>query len=439
MKELFSKKKTIEKRLEVEVALAYGLSKAKIIEDWVPKRLEESMKEVTIERIDERDKELGHDIMALTVALAENSGEAGKYVHLGATSYDIVDTAWSLIMREATRTIKEKLIKIIRTLITYTLNNEDIIMVGRTHGQHALPITLGFKFANYVYELSRSLERLSDMEKRTIKGKIAGAVGTMAAWGDKGIEVEHETLKYLNLTPHKIATQIAPRDGFAEAIAVLAILGSQLDRFALEIRELMRPEIGEIAEGIGKKVGSSTMPQKRNPVTAEKISGLAKVLRAQVIIALENIPLWHERDLTNSSSERFLISHSYLIMDEMLESTIKLLENLVINPEKMRRNLLITKGAIMTENIMMKLVSKGIARDKAHKILREISKKAIAEDITIKEEILKDKRILKYLSQKEIDEALRPEKYLGQTERLIERTIKFAEEVINDQTNSSNI
>ncbi|MEM3615348.1 MAG: lyase family protein, partial [Candidatus Methanomethylicia archaeon] len=329
--------------------------------------------------------------------------------------------------------VKNKLIKIINKMIEYSIKNKNTIMIGRTHGQHATPITLGFKFANYVYELSRSLERMMEMEKRILKGKISGAVGTMASWGNRGITIEAEALKTLDLRPHEISTQIAPRDGFAELVSNMAILGSQLDRFAIEVRELMRPEIGEIAEGTGRRVGSSTMPQKSNPVTSEKICGLAKVLRSQVIIALENIPLWHERDLTNSSSERFLISHTLLIIDEMLDSTLEILENLIINAERMKRNLELSRGTIMSENVMMKLVEKGIARSEAHEMLREIVRKTLQENMDFRYALIKDERIREYLSEKEIDELLKPENYLGENAKLIERAINYAKGIIGSK------
>jgi len=432
MRKLFSRENITSTRLKVEVALAQGLSRAGIIPSWIPEKLEKTVEKVKIERIDELEGKLGHDIMAMVMSLVEVSGEAGKYVHLGATSYDIVDTAWAIIMRDALKIVQRKTVKIIRTLIDYAEKYKETLMIGRTHGQHALPITLGFKFANYVYEISRSLERINESTKRVIRGKISGAVGTMAAWGNRGFIVEEETLRMFNLKPHQISTQIAPRDGFAEIICNLAILGSQLDRLALEVRELMRPEIDEIAEGVGRRVGSSTMPQKRNPVTAEKISGLAKVLRSQVLIALENIPLWHERDLTNSSSERFLLPHSFIVIDEILDSTIRLLKNLIIKPDKMRKNIEITGGRVMAEAIMIKLVEKGLARHKAHEILREITRKAEERNIHLLEALVEDERISRYMNRGEIEDALKPENYLGEIEKIIERTVKYAEKIIGN-------
>ncbi|MCS7385448.1 MAG: adenylosuccinate lyase [archaeon GB-1867-005] len=430
MKRLFTKENLLRVRLMVEAALAHGLAASGIIDPKAAEEIERAIGKVDLKRVEEIEAKIGHDIMALALSLAEAAGEAGKYVHLGATSYDIVDTAWAVILRDALKIVKNKLAQVIKILMKYSKEFEETMMPGRTHGQHALPITLGFKFANYVYELARSYERIVELERRLIKGKMAGAVGTMAAWGENGFTIERETLRKLNLEPHAISTQVAPRDSFAELVSAIAILASQLDRLAIEVRELMRPEIDELAEGIGERVGSSTMPQKKNPVTAEKISGLAKIIRSLTIAALENIPLWHERDLTNSSSERIIIPHTMITIDEMLNSTISLLRNLIIKPEKMMRNLQLTGGAIMSEAIMMALARKGLARHEAHSILRRIMKKAERNKKSFKEELLKDEDIKKYLTEREVEELLKPEKYLGQTEKLIDRALRYAEEVL---------
>jgi len=417
--------------VKVEIALLYGLSKSKIIPiDINIKELEEKVKAIDPSKVHIIEKKTGHEVDALVQLLSNALGSYGSYVHLGATSNDIIDTAWALMLRDALQIIKNKLKKIIRTLINMSIKYKDTLMIGRTHGQHALPITLGFKLANYVYELTRSLERIMDVERRLIRGKISGAVGTMAAWGNKGILVEKYTLTYLNLDPHIISTQVAPRDGFAELICSLAILASQLDRFAIEIRELMRPEIHELIEGIPVTVGSSTMPHKKNPILSEKISGLAKVMRSLTITALENIPLWHERDLTNSSSERIVIPHAILITDEILECTIKLLHNLIIDEKSMRRNLELLNGMILSEALMIKLVERGLPRLKAHRYLIDLVKKCLNEGISFKELVLNDEFILKYLSKKEIEALLKPENYLGEYKKLIDRAIRYAEEAL---------
>lgn len=429
MRGLFLTEAIIKRFIVVEKAIMKGLEEMGYAKKGCSEVIDECAQSITASDVYTRESVMGHDIAALTYLLGEKCGECGKYVHLGATSYDVVDTAWALIIKDALAIVKRRLRYIIEKLIDMAYQYKEAIMVGRTHGQHALPITLGFKFANYIYEFTRSLERLFETEKRVVRSKISGAVGTMAAWRGKGIVLEEIASKYLGLEPHKIATQVAPRDGFAELVSVLAILASQLDRFALEVRELARPEIGEIYE-TGKRVGSSTMPQKRNPVTAERISGLAKVARSLVIVALENIPLMHERDLTNSSSERILIPHMFLIIDQMLIDMLKLLDTIYIDIDAMKRNLDLLKGQIMSEAIMIKLVEKGMPRHEAHKILSEITRNLKAEE-SLKQALIKDERILKLLTIKEIEEALNYYTYLGNYKELIDRTIKYSKDVLN--------
>lgn len=426
IREILSRAGLVKRMLEVEAALAHGLESAGLIPKGSARRIEEAASRVSVERLDELESRLGHDVMALAVALAEESGEAGGYVHLGATSYDIVDTAWALALRDALDLVEGKLARLIDSLAGLAEKHRNTLMAGRTHGQHALPITLGFKLANYCYELARSLERIRDARRRALRGKISGAVGTMAAWGERGLVVERETLGRLGLEPHAISTQVAPRDGFAELVSALAILASQLDRLAIEVRELMRPEIDELAEGTGGRVGSSTMPHKRNPVTAERISGLARLVRSLVPASLENIPLWHERDLTNSSCERVLIPHALTLVDEILESALRLVGGLVVKPDSMTRNLGATGGALMSEAVMIELVRRGLARHEAHEALRRVGSRAAEKGTSFREELLRDPVVTRLIPPGELEELLRPEAYLGECQRLIDRALGYA-------------
>jgi len=426
MRRLFLAESIVKRYIDVEVAVMRGLEEAGIAPRGCAEAMRRCVEGVRPEEVYEREAVTGHDIASLAYIIGERCGECGKFAHLGATSYDIVDTAWALIIRDALRIVKERLWRVVEMLIEYAERYRDVVMVGRTHGQHAIPITLGFKFANYIYELSRSLERLCEAEKRIVRSKVSGAVGTMAAWGGRGLVVESVASKMLGLEPHTISTQVAPRDSFAELVTDLAILASQLDRFALEVRELSRTEIGEIYEA-GKRIGSSTMPQKRNPVTAERISGLAKVVRAFTITALENIPLMHERDLTNSSSERILIPHTLLAIDQMLLDMEKLLKTLYIDEEAIERNLKLSKGTIMAEAVMIKLVEKGMPRHEAHKLLSELALTVGNEDfyaVLIRNEIVR-----KYLTPEEIAKILDPRSYLGNYKELIDRAVSYAKNV----------
>jgi len=430
MRRIFSVGSIVERYIAVEVAIMRGLEEAGIAPRGCASELARCAR-VLPEEVYSMEAVLGHDIASLAYIIGERCGECGRYAHLGATSYDVVDTAWALILRDALEILRGRLRRAIEMLTALARENIDAIMPGRTHGQHALPITLGFKLANYVYELARSYERLSELGGRLIRCKISGAVGTMAAWRGRGLAVEETACRELGLEPHAISTQVAPRDGFAELLSALAILASQLDRLALEVRELSRTEIGELSEGV-KRVGSSTMPHKRNPVTAERISGLARVVRGLAVAALENIPLMHERDLTNSSSERILIPHSVLIVDQMLVDTINMLENLEIDREAMQRNLELTGGAIMAESVMIKLVEKGIPRHQAHRILSEIASRTRGR--SFREALLENETIARTLKPEEIEEALDHRKYLGNYRELVERAIAYAERALTGRT-----
>jgi adenylosuccinate lyase len=304
-------------------------------------------------------------------------------------------------------------------------------MVGRTHGQHAIPITFGFKMAVYAAEAGRNLERLGDLEKRLIVGKMSGAVGTMASQGEKGLEIERLIMRKLGIRPAVITTQVVCRDRIAEFICWTAVTASSLDRISTEIRNLQRTEILEVAEGfeVKSQVGSSTMPQKQNPVDSERVSGLAKVIRGLVVPALENVPLWHERDLTDSSSERFIIPLTFIVLDEMLLTLVNVLKNLRIFPENMQRNLEVTKGAILTEAVMMALARKGMGRQRAHEVLRGISVRVFNEGIPLRDLLYKTPEVTAYLSRKEIDELTEPNKYLGRVRQLIDRAVRYAKSV----------
>jgi len=423
MRKLFSLEELVRRYLQVEKAIMVGLEAARLAPEGCSRALNSCLESVKPSDVYSMEVVTGHDIASLTFILGERCGECGRYVHLGATSYDIVDTAWGLVIRDALAIVRRKLKAVIDRLSELALEYRDVIVVGRTHGQHALPITVGFKFANYVYELSRSFERLCELEKRVVRSKVSGAVGTMAGWLGRGLVVEEAASRYLGLEPHAITTQVAPRDGFAELVLALAILASQLDRFALEVRELSRTEIGEMYES-EPRVGSSAMPHKRNPVIAERISGLAKLARSFAVASLENIPLMHERDLTNSSSERVLVPHAFLVIDQMLEDMSRLLKVLHIDVEAMRRNLELTRGTIMAESVVVRLVQKGLPRHEAHRLLMQLTR-SMGPGSSLEEEVLKHELLSKYLSPDEVREALDPTKYLGNYSELVDRALNY--------------
>lgn len=433
MRRVFEEEERLQMMLNVEAALAEALAEV----GEIPREAASAIRSkavssiVTVEKVKEREKATKHDIAAMVEVLSEECGEHGEYVHWGVTSNDVTDTTLALQLKEALRILGKRLTSLVEILCRKSEEYAETVMPGRTHGQHAVPVTLGFKFAVYAAELARQYERMLQLSDRVLVGKISGAVGTMAALGPKALTIEEKTMHKLGLKPVEIATQVVCRDRFAELVCWAALLGSSLDRMAVEIRNLQRTEIMEVAEGFGEEQrGSSTMPQKQNPVDSEKTSGLAKVLRGFVVPALENIPLWHERDLSNSSSERFIIPLSMLILDEMLMAMEKVLTNLRVHAENMSRNLSITGGRIMSEAFMMKLARKGMGRRRAYELMRSLSRKASVENKNLLEVLEESLEVTKYIDSKEIRETLDPKNYLGKYRELINRSVSYAKSKI---------
>ena len=428
MKKVFDRENWLQKMLEVEAALA----KAHAEVGNIPREAAEyiskmaTIKHVKIERVNEIEKEIKHETMAVVKALTEVCGPHGKYIHLGATSSDILDTVLALQLKEAINIIEKDLIEIAYLLIDLAEKNKETICVGRTHGQHAIPYILGHKFAIWANEIKLHIERLRQCKERVCVGKMSGAVGTQAGFGPNALRIQELTMKYLDIKPAEISSQIVPRDRLAEFICLLALISSSLDKFGREIRNLQRTEIQELEEPFREEiqVGSSTMPQKRNPINSEKICGLAKILRSLTIAALENVVIEHERDLTNSSCERAMIPEACILLDEQLKTTKRILKELRIYPENMKRNLNLTKGLIMSEAVMLTLVKKGLGRQEAHEIVRKCATKTYKRGIDFFEALKSDKTIRKYLTIEEIREALNPYNYIGTAKTQIENIVK---------------
>jgi len=290
-------------------------------------------------------------------------------------------------------------------------------MMGRTHGQHALPITLGFKFAVWMREISRHIERLRQCKERVLVGKMSGAVGTQAGLGTRAMKIQELVMQRLGIRPAEISTQIVQRDRHAELVCLLGIIASTLDNFAIEIRELQRPEIGELFEPfeVERQVGSSTMPHKRNPEICERVCGLARIVRSLVVPTLENVVTWHERDLTQSSAERFIIPETCVLVDYMLFLMTNIVANLHVDEQRMLKNIELTQGRIMSEAVMIALTREGMSRQEAHEHLRKLTVKSETEKRHFREILLEDKTVRNKLNKREIDEALNPKNYLGTT------------------------
>ena len=425
MRGIWDEENKLQKLLDVEAALARAHAKLGNIPTESAEVISQraNTRWVKLERVKEIESEINHDIMAVVKALSEVCGEHGKYVHLGATSNDIIDTANALLIKESLDLIKSYLLRLRDMLLELARKHKKTVCIGRTHGQHAVPTTYGMKFALWLDEVNRHLKRLNELEERILVGKMRGAVGTAASFGEKAFEIEELVMEDLGLKPALITNQLIPRDLYAELMMFLALVASTLDKVGLEIRNLQRTEILEVSEPFEKRqVGSSTMPHKRNPIRSEKVCGLARVLYSNVLPALLNNPLWHERDLTNSSVERVILPESFVLLDEMLWNTIRILEGLEMFPENIRRNLYLTKNLIMAEPLMLKLTERGMGRQEAHEIVRKLAMRAFKEDKDLLELALEDPIIAKYLNREEI-EKLDPSKYVGMAERIVDNVI----------------
>jgi len=428
MLKIFEEENRLQRMLDVEAALAWAHAEVGDISRKDAEKIVKtaSVKHVKLSRVKEIEREIKHDVTSIVRALAEACGSSGAYVHLGATSSDILDTATALQLKDALVLLEARLNNFEKILLEKAGRYKRTIMIGRTHGQHALPITLGFKFAVLTRGIARHIQRLQECKERILVGKMSGAVGTQAGLGPNAMKIQQLVMEKLGIKPAEISTQIVQRDRHAELVCLLAMIASTLDNIATEIRELQRTEIGELNEPFkrAKQVGSSTMPHKRNPELCERVSGLAKVMRSLVVPALENIPTWHERDLTQSSAERFIIPEACILTDYMLNLMTNIIDNLQINEKRMRKNIELTQGRIMSEAVMIALTNKGMSRQEAHEHLRRLAIKSQMEKQPFKKVLLEDKIVRKMLNEKEISKALNPRNYLGTAVKQVELVIK---------------
>ncbi|MCX8196878.1 MAG: adenylosuccinate lyase [Candidatus Micrarchaeota archaeon] len=425
MNQFFEEEYKLKTWLEVEVALAKAHAKLKNIPQEAVLEIEEASKEVTLQRVSEIESEIHHDLMAMVRALSEKCKRYGGYVHLGATSYDIEDTAYALVLLRAIGMLENRMKQTCSILKDHALKTKNLVCVARTHGQHAVPTTYGMKFALWYAEMKRHLERLQRAKKVIGVGKMSGAAGTMATFEGKGFEIQRLVMEELGLEADSITNQVVQRDRHAEVIFVLALIAATLEKIAKEIRNLQRTEIMEISEPFSKKqVGSSTMPQKRNPHKSERICSLARIVRANVPVALENIPLEHERDLTNSANERFIFAESFIVTDYMLSQMNTILSGLQFYPENIKRNLEITGGAIMAERVMIELTKRGMGRQEAHELIRKSSLEAFEQKKTLAEVLLKKEEVAKLMNESELSALFDPKEYIGEAERIVERVLK---------------
>ena len=427
--EIFTEEKKLENWLKVEAVLAKAHAKWGNIPqesaDEICKKA--NLNYVKLNRVKEIDNEIHHDLMAMVKALSEQcEGSAGKYIHLGATSYDIEDTATGLQLKEAIIYITNSLKKLLIELIKIIQDKKSLVCIGRTHGQHAIPTTYGMRFGVWAYEIDRHLDRLKETLNRISYGKMSGAVGNMASFGEKGIEIQNFITKELGLNPALIANQIIQRDRHAEVLFLTTLIGQSLAKVARQFRVLQRNEIAEMFEPFKKnQVGSSTMPHKRNPHKSERICSLARVLKSNIIPALDNIILEDERDLTNSANERIIFAENFILLDFMIIQLTSIIQEVEFDEERIEENLNLTKGACLSEKIMLNLVKKGIGRQEGHEILRKAVIKAKKENRFIKEILLENGKITESFTKDEIDDLLNPHNYIGKSIELLENLLKF--------------
>jgi adenylosuccinate lyase len=429
MRSVWEADNKLQRMLDVEAALAEAEAELGLIprEAAVEIKNKASTKYVTWERVSEIERETNHDIAALVKGLAEVcDGDAGEYVHYGATSNDIIDTSQSLLLKDTLEILKEKVVRLTRIILELSQEHEKTVCIGRTHGQHALPTTYGMKFALWADELRRQYDRMQSCQKRLCVGMMTGAVGTTAALGEDGLEVHRIFSQILELEPVLISNQVVQRDNHAEFIMCLANLASTLDKIALEVRNLQRTEIKELGESFDpeKQVGSSTMPHKMNPITAERICGVSRVVRAYVDPALQNNPLWHERDLTNSSAERIILPESSILTDYILQLSIKLMEKLIFYPKNIEANLNLTGGLIMAERFMAELTRRGMGRQTAYGVVRKCALEANQKGISLESVVLDNPEISPYLSPDEVKKIMNPHTYLGSAVQIVQNVLE---------------
>ncbi len=429
MKAIFDEENRLQRLLDVEAALALAHAKVGNVKkdhaDIVKKTA--STRYVKLARVQEIDAKINHEITAIIRALSEQCGESGKFVHVGATSNDILDTAAALQIKDAISVLGKDLADLKKVLAQKARENRDTIMVGRTHGQYALPITFGLKVGNYALEVHRHEQRLKECSSRILVGKMSGAVGTGAGFGPKAVEIQKAVMEELGLGIEEGPTQIIARDRYVELMSVLCNIACSVEKFSTEVRNLQRSEIAEVSEPFDEntQVGSSTMAHKKNPVTAENVCGLARIVRGFMTPSFESAVLWHERDLTNSSAERFFVPHSFILVDDMLAKITKLFDGLVVNKERMGQNLARAGSVIMAESVILALVGKGMGRQDAHELIRKCSMESQHACEDFKSYLMKSKDVTSLLSEAEIDAALDPRTYLGTTGQTVDNILNI--------------
>ncbi len=401
--------------LDIEIFTLEALVRQKKVPAVALRRIKKRAR-FNLREIEKIEAKTQHDVVAFVTNVAGNIGPDARYLHLGLTSSDILDTTLGVQLKAASEILIEDLNRLLRLLAKKAKRYKEMVCIGRTHGVHAEPTTFGLKLALWYDETRRNLERLLQAKEAVSVGKISGAVGTYA-----NVEpaVEAYVCRKLGLQPAKISTQIIQRDIYAQYMATLAIIGASLEKFATEIRHLQRTEVLEAEEPFGKgQKGSSAMPHKRNPVICERICGLSRILRGYALAAMENVSLWHERDISHSSAERVIMPDSTIALDYMLHKFIEVVDGLMVYPDNMLANLVRTRGLIFSQRVLLELMNKGLPRQKAYDIVQCCAMKSWREGSDFKENLLNDKDVLRYLDKEALDKIFDLDYYLRNVNKI---------------------
>lgn len=421
MKKIWDLNSKFDYYLKVEIAVCEAYSSLGEISASDVKEIKKLAK-FDIERIDEIEREVRHDVIAFLTCVNESLGEdLARHMHIGMTSSDVIDTAFALQIQDGGKIIEKDLTETIKSLKELALKHKNTVCIGRSHGIHAEIMTFGVKLCGWIDILQRQKENFTHALEQIRVGQISGPVGT---YSNISPEIERITCENLGLKPARISTQVIARDYHAYFMQSLALIASVIEQFATEIRHLQRTEVLEVEEGFGKgQKGSSAMPHKKNPVLSENLCGLARVVRANSIVALENIPLWHERDISHSSAERIIFPDSMTLVDFMLSRFNNVVQNLVVHEKNMLKNTDKFGGIVFSQKVLLNLVEKGLTREEAYKLVQKNALNAFSNDGDFKENLLNDGEIVKLLSPKEIDEIFDKDEFLKNINEIYKRII----------------
>ncbi len=411
LRDIFGERHKLELWLRIELLAVEGLHDAGVVPDDDFERIRAATGEVDVARAREIERESQHDVIAFLRSVTERLGPEGRWLHYGLTSSDVLDTATAVVLRDATRVVEGELARLAEVVRRLALQHRDTAMVGRSHGIHAEPITFGFKAAGWYAELLRDVERLARARAVVSVGSISGAVGTHA---NVSAEVERHVLDGLGLEADPAPTQVVSRDRHAELLTALAILGGTLERVAVEVRHLQRTEVGEAFEPFGSgQQGSSAMPHKRNPILAERVTGMARLLRGDALIGLENMALWHERDISHSSAERFVFERALGVAAYATRTLADILDGIEVDAERMRSNLDQLGGMVYSEALLLAMIAKGADRQDAYRLVQAAAKRSWAGDVAFAEALASDPGVAEWLSADEIARAMDLEHHLA--------------------------